>query len=104
MRTLVDTLHILLCKHPHVYDMMQLLDRKPNLCYYYLEHDIAECDELPDHIKWQEVAEQFKKHMNLKDDKEALNFIRDILRIAGDLKKLVGNNTDRMDFVKEVLR
>jgi hypothetical protein len=104
MSILVDTLHIFLCKTPHSYDMLDLMDRKSGLCHYYLEHDIAECDSLPDHIKWNEIAGQFKTHLNLSSDKEAFEFIKQAVRLAAELKKLVGDNTDRLEFVKEVMR
>lgn len=104
MSTLVDTLHIFLCKTPHSYDMLDLMDRKSGLCYYYLEHDIAECDTMPDHIRWQEVTEQFKKHLNLTSDQEAVEFIKRAIKLAGELRQLVGDNKDRLEFVKEVIR
>ena len=104
MKALIDTLHILICKTPHVYDMMKFLDRKEGLCYYYLEHDVANCESLPDHQKWAGVCEQFKKHLDLTSDEEALQFVRQALNISNDLRKLVGDNRDRMEFVRELMR
>lgn len=104
MKALIDTLHILLCKTPHVYDMMRFMDRKPDCCYYYLENDIADGESLPDHLKWAEVVEQFKVHLNLTSDQEAMEFIKKSLTLANDLRNLVGDNTDRLEFVRSLMR
>ena len=103
MKTLVDMLHILLCKTPHDYDIMHFDERVRGHCYYYLEHDVADCESLPDHIKWSDISEQFKSHLDLTSDEEALSFIKKSLSISKDLRDLVGTNRDRMDFIRGLL-
>lgn len=104
MKTLVDILHILLCKNPHIYDMMLLMDRDETSCYYYLENDISECETLPDHIKWLEISEQFKTHLNLSSDEEAVEFVKQAIELGKQLRELSGENSDRMNFILELMR
>ena len=100
MKALIDVVHILLCNSEHVYDMMKIVERKEGFCYYYLECDIAGSSDLPDHIRWSKIVEKFKTQLNLKSDQEALDFIKEAVRISQELRELVDNNDNRLNFIK----
>lgn len=104
MRPLIDLLHILLCKKHHVYDMMRLRDCHEGECYYYLECDIADGHLMADHQEWKDFAGDFKMALELDSDEEALNFIRGSIRLSQEIKRLVGENNGRLDFIKGLLR
>ena len=104
MKELVDALHIFLCKTDHVYDMMKFSEQREGLCYYYLECDIADGENMRDHLKWKDVAKHFKEHLNLSSDREAMEFIKKAVELSKNLQDLVGDNTDRMAFVRELMR
>jgi len=103
MKPLIDLLHLLICPHTHITDMMQIVERKDGYCYYYLENDIADGDSMPDHLKWKEVVEQYKASLGFSSDKEALEFVRKCITISQDIQKLCGSNGRKLGFVKSII-
>ena len=99
MQALSDILHILLCKDPHSYNMIELPIRLAGKCYYYLECDVAEGQEMPDHIKWAAFADDFKIALDLTNDKEALEFIKGAIKLSQQLEELTEGNKSRWDFI-----
>jgi hypothetical protein len=104
MRPLIDLLHILLCKKHHVYDMMKLHSRCEGSCYYYLECDVAGGETLPDHLEWEAFSEDFKLALELSSDKEALDFVKDSIKLSQEIRKLTEENGGRLDFIRGLLR
>lgn len=100
MRQLIDVVHLLICSHPHEYDPMQVVHRQDGVCYYYIENDMAEGLSLPDHQSWSEITEKLKTSLSLSSDQEAMNFIRSAVRISQELRELVGDNEDRLTFIR----
>jgi len=103
MRHITDLLHILLCIKDHETDMMKIISRHPDICYYYLENDIAEGDLMPDHQLWQAKTDDFKSTLSLGSDEEALNFIRSCIQISHSIQNLSSNNKFRLSFIKSIL-
>ena len=103
MKALVDMLHLLLCQMPHIYDIMKIVHREEGNCYYYLENDIAHGDTLPDHLKWRRVVENFKASTGMVTDKEALEFIKRSIECTQNIKRLVGTNESKMNFIRTLI-
>ena len=97
MKALVDLLHILLCQQEHTYDVMKITTRHSNdcYCYFYIENDISGGELMPDHLQWKEIS--------LKSDEEAINFLRDLIKLSQDSKKLSGGNINRLQFIQSIL-
>lgn len=104
MKELIDLLHILSCEHPHETDMMKVIERPDSTrCYFYLEDSVSGGAQLPDHIKWTDIAEKFKITMSLKNDTDALNFLRDCLKVSHQLQSLIQGDQFRLAFMKKLL-
>jgi hypothetical protein len=103
MKQLVDLLHIILCSKPHESDMMKILDREEVSCYFYLENDIADGEEMADHKLWEENGEKFKISMGFSEDKEALDFVRECIKISHQIQSISNENKFRMAFIKSLL-
>lgn len=103
MKQLIDLLHLLLCQKPHVYDILKLSERATTNCYYYLENDIADGNQLEDHLLWEEVKEKFKVSMDLKSDQEALNFVKRCIQFSQNINSLTNGNFARGEFVKMLI-
>lgn len=103
MSDLTSLLHLLLCQEQHLYDMMKLKTRHDGICYFYLEEQIASKDPMPDHAKWETVTTKFKSSLNLKSDEEAVEFIRSCIKVSADLRELVDNNENRMNFIHKLI-
>jgi len=103
MKALVDLLHLLLCTSVHSYEMLDIVDRKPDICYFYLENDIAEGYEMEDHLKWRVILENFKCDLDLATDQETLNFIRDSIKLTQEYKSLVEGNSRRTNFIQSLI-
>ena len=100
MKQLIDLLHLLLCDKPHSSDMMSIISRDSETCHYYLENDISEGEEMEDHKIWTSKVEGFKLGMALKDDKEALQFLQDCVKLSHKLQGLSNGNNLRKTFIK----
>ena len=103
MSQLTDIIHLLICRSPHEYDMLNIKSRANGCCYYYLEHDIAEGQTMPDHVQWEGITSKLKTSLALNSDKEALEFIRSAIKISQELKGLIGVNEARLNFIKGLL-
>jgi len=103
MRELIDLLHLLSCHQEHEMDMMKVLERPNQKCYYYLENDIDDGQSMKDHLHWIAVAEKFKTTMSFKTDTEALNFLREALQISHQLQALVQGDSFKLAFIKNLL-
>lgn len=103
MKALMDMIHLLLCQMPHVYDIMKIVHREEDKCYYYLENDIANSETLHDHLRWRKVVENFKASTGMVTDKEALEFIKKSIEVTQNLKKLVGTNEAKMNFIRTLI-
>ena len=103
MNSLTDLLHLLLCQHVHIYDMMEFSNRRLEKCYYYLENDIAGGDHMPDHLEWNKIKENFKTSLNFKSDQEALRFVKESIEIAQRLHRLTNNCPHKIAFLKTIL-
>jgi hypothetical protein len=103
MKPLVDLLHIILCNSPHCYNMIEIKSRQTNICYYYLENDIAEGDTMEDHVKWEMIANSFKTQLGFNSDEETLEFVRSVIKLSQEFKKLTSDNPKRSDFIKLIM-
>lgn len=104
MKPLIDILHILLCNKRHEYNMVKVVDRNPQVCYYYLESDIAECDTLPDHKEWQGMADNFKVAMDCETEEEALEFVKDVMKLSQEFNRMAGGHRLRKEFIQSLLK
>lgn len=103
MKQLLDLIHILLCDKKHEHNMIAIIERNPNLCYFYLENDISEGDKMEDHLKWYDNMEGFKAGMSLADDKEALDFLQNCIKLSHKVQDLSCGNPYRKAFIKQLL-
>lgn len=105
MKALTDMLHILLCQQNHTYDVMRIGSRTADdgLCYFYLENDIAGGDLMPDHLQWKGITEKFKTSLSLRSDEEALNFIRDTIKLIQDIKTLSNGDRNKLQFIQSLI-
>ena len=103
MKQLIDIVHLLLCTFPHEYDPMQIVKRRDNYCYYYIENDMAEGLSLPDHQSWDGITQKLKTSLSLESDQEAMNFIRSAIRVSQELRNLTNGNEDRLIFIRGLL-
>jgi hypothetical protein len=105
MKALIDLLHILLCQQEHTYDVMRITTRQPHdsYCYFYIENDIADGESMPDHVQWKSITDKFKTSLSLRSDEEAINFLRDLIKLSQDSKKLSGGNINRLQFIQSIL-
>ena len=105
MKALIDLLHILLCQQEHTYDVMRITTRSPNdsYCYFYIENDIAGGELMPDHLHWKSITDKFKTSLSLRSDEEAINFLRDLIKLSQDSKKLSDGNINRLQFIQSIL-
>jgi hypothetical protein len=102
MRELIDLLHLMTCNLPHDYSPEGILDRRDGHCYYYLEMNMAECDELPDHILWEDKTEKFKFAMGFSTDTATLDFLRDCIKISHEISKVTEGVMGRRSFIKTI--
>lgn len=103
MKSLTDLLHILLCTKKHCSDMMDILDRKDGVCYYYLEDQIDDGHCMPDHLLWAENTEGFKASLNFPSDGEAMTFLKEVMQLSHRLQTLSGGDRARAAFIKSIL-
>lgn len=102
-KKLIDLLHLLLCDKQHSYDMLEISNRIDNLCYYHLENDISEGDSMDDHLTWTHTTEGFKVSMDIRSDEDALEFVRECIRLTRDINSIAGDNKFRKSFIKSLL-
>lgn len=103
MNNLTDLLHILACQKNHATDMMAILDRHEGVCYYYLENDIADGDKLPDHALWMDNVVKFNISMGFENDSQALEFIKEVLKISHQIQNLAKGDKGRLAFIKSLI-
>ena len=103
MHQLTDLIHLLLCHTPHTYDMMEFKKKDSNFCQYYLENDIAGGENLTDHLLWKDVVVKFKTSLSLRSDEEAMNFVRDCIKIAQEINKLSKGSKPKLDFIYTII-
>lgn len=103
MKTLTDLIHILMCELPHVYDPVQVINRKPRKCYYYIENDMADTENQPDHIYWNEVTENFRVSMGFKSPEEALEFVKECMRIVQQVNSITEGDEKKIKFLMALL-
>jgi len=103
MTKLPGLLHLLLCQEQHLYDMMKLQHRHDGICYFYLEEQITTEKPMPDHVKWDLISEKFKSSLNLKSDEEAVEFIRQVIKMSAELRELIDGSENRLKFVNQLL-
>jgi len=83
--------------------MMTILDRKDGVCYYYLENDIAGGDDMNDHTLWKANIEKFTISMSFKDDGQALEFVREAIKISHQIQTLANGDKGRLAFIKSLI-
>lgn len=103
MRALINLIHLLLCNSRHCYEITEINNRKEGVCYYYMEIEVANGDEMEDHIKWEMVTKNFMGQLDLVDEESALTFVKDSIKMSQEFKRLTQSNPHREDFIKMVL-
>lgn len=83
---LMEILHTLGCKKPHAQNMIEVLDRKPHICYWYLESSFKE-DQQIDRNLWRRNAQELCDKYNIQPQ-EFLRFIYQFLEIRQKLDNL----------------
>lgn len=102
MKDLIDLLHLITCNLPHSYNPEDILNRKEGHCYYYIEMNMANSSELPDHIIWEDKTEKFKFAMGFTSDEATLDFLRDCLQISHEISKVTSGIIGRRVFIKTI--
>jgi hypothetical protein len=103
MKKLIDLLHTLLCDKRHISDILKINDRYLDCCYYYLENDIAGGSSMADHVKWHSNFEGFKIVMNLNNDAETEQFLKESIEISQKIRTVSASNEERLVFIKSLL-
>ena len=104
MRELQELLHLLCCTRPHAMSMEDILNRKEDVCYFYIEHDIAGGNELPDHLEWELEVSKFKNAMGFVSEEATLDFIRDCIKLSHEIYKVTSGLEDRELFLRSLIR
>ena len=103
MRELIDLLHLLTCQKPHSHNPESILERQDNICYYYIEMDMADGDEMPDHILWEDKSEKFKFAMGFLTNEATLDFIKDCVHLNYDISRVTCGLMGRKEFIKKLV-
>ena len=104
MRELQELLHLLCCTRPHAMKMEDILNRHEEICYFYIERDIAGGEELPDHIEWELEVSKFKNAMGFVSEEATLDFIRDCIKLSHEIYKVTSGLEDRELFLRSLVR
>ena len=104
MRELRELLHLLCCTKPHTMEIEDILDRKEDTCYFYVERDIAGGEELPDHLEWELEVSKFKNAMGFVSEEATLDFIRDCIKLSHEIYKVTSGLEDRELFLRSLVR
>lgn len=83
---LAEILHTLGCKKPHAQNMIEVLDRKPHICYWYLEASFQNNEQIDRNI-WKEYAQELCSKYSMQPQ-EFLRFIYQFLEIRQKLDGL----------------
>lgn len=104
MRELQELLHLLCCTKPHAMQMEDILDRKDDVCYFYIERDIAQGHELPDHLEWEMEVSKFQNSMGFMTDEATLDFIRDCIKLSHEIYRVTSGLDERELFLRSLVR
>lgn len=104
MRELQELLHLLCCTKPHAMNMEDILDRDENVCYFYVERDIAGGDGLPNHLEWEMEVAKFKNSMGFMTEEATLDFIRDCIKLSHEIYKVTSGLEERELFLRALVR
>lgn len=83
---LANILHTLSCEKEHSFNNLELANRKPGVCYYYVEESTV-CDQI-DHEWWEKEAEHLCTDYDLQPS-EMLRIIPKLLEIRSELSHLL---------------
>ena len=104
MKQLTDLIHALFCKQIHSYEMIELSDKNPNKCYYYLEDGMADSETQEEYLKWEIATEHLKEKLSLPTDEDALKFIITAMESIRALNEVVGTSEIRRSFIRGLLK
>jgi hypothetical protein len=82
---------------------MLFVSRKEDKCYYYLENDIAGGEDMHDHEQWKKITSNFKASLGITTDEEALEFVKDAVRIVQNINELADSNDNKKAFILSIL-
>jgi len=102
MRELQELLHLLCCPRPHAMKMEDILNRKEDVCYFYIERDIAGGEGLPNHLEWELEVSKFKNAMGFTTEEATLDFIRDCIKLSHEIYKVTSGLEDRELFLRSL--
>ena len=68
-----------------------------------MEIEVADGDELEDHIKWEMVTKNFMGQLDLVDEESATAFVKDVIKLSQEYKRITMSNPHRMDFIKMII-
>ena len=102
---LTDLCHLLFCKKWHETNMNNLSERKEEVCYYQLEETLDSCWETKDHAHWVTQTLGFLTSLNfdLNDEKKALTFLNEMLRLCGKVNELISEYPESVHLVRELV-
>jgi len=83
---LAEILHTLGCKKDHAQDMVEVLDRKPHMCYWYLEQSLS-FEYQTDRQEWRNHAKELCEKYKLPSQ-EFLRFLFQYLEIRQKMDNL----------------
>jgi hypothetical protein len=98
------TLHLMLCKRMHVSHDMNLAppsgDRNEYYCYFYIERQMEDCWDMPDHKKWLEVADKIRNLVDIEDDAKFRVFMSKLLNITSQIEWLKSHYPSSLGLTK----
>lgn len=100
--SLIDILHLLLCDKKHSYEVTDIVNRQEEICYFYLENDIADGFNMEDHLRWKVILEQFKVSLELHTEPEVFDFVRKSIKFSQEFRELTEGNQERSTFIRSL--
>lgn len=103
LEMLVNLVHLLSCDKPHAEDMMEIRNRKPGHCYYYLEQTMEKTFELEDHLKYHEKCLLILSILETEDPGVALGVLKSLLDPIYELNNVLHKYKKLQPFLRKIV-
>lgn len=96
-------LHALQCEKAHAIDMLEIVNgRNPELCYYFLEQNVAEEQCHIDTAVWKEKAEALCQSLG-HNSEDSLRILTTLLTSKSELERLFRQYPSARGLAQEIL-
>lgn len=104
MTAAATTFHSLLCSNPHEHVIESLQRRNEGTCYFYVEAQLDNPWETPDHKLWLKETIRIMKEVGLVLPDELGNFVEEIVYAVKGTDLLVMKYPQAWDLLKRILK